>query len=225
MRERIAVVGDVHGNARALARAFEWLETWDGLVIFVGDYVNRGPASREVVDHLILAKDALGERLVLLRGNHDQVLLDFISGESPRRLLSHGGLTTVSSYLKGTEAQASIETFRETFPDGHLRLLGDTGTHFETDEMLVSHAGYNPDRPTSRRSEDLALGRHHGIFSRGATAPKALIICGHYIQRGMKPFESRNLICLDTGSGTTAGAPLTLVTLPDRNFYQFYGET
>jgi serine/threonine protein phosphatase 1 len=225
MGERIAIIGDVHGNARALAGALHWLESWDGLVILVGDYVNRGPESHDVLEQLLSADEVFGRRLILLRGNHEQVLIDFLAGENPKRLLAHGGLTTINSYTKARGERASIASFRDAFPASHRRLLAGTVTHYETDGLLVSHAGYNPAAPNSRSLDDMALGRHHLMFSAGAQPPRPLVVCGHYVQRGMQPYASESLLCLDTGSGTDVAAPLTMVTLPEIDFYQFYGVT
>jgi serine/threonine protein phosphatase 1 len=63
------------------------------------------------------------------------------------------------------------------------------------------------------------------LFESGLKTPRPLVICGHYVQRSLKPYCSSNFVCLDTGCGSVPGAPLSVALLPKREFKMFSGET
>lgn len=219
----VAVVGDVHGCSSALMAASSWFsESWDGHVVFVGDYVNRGPDARAVLEQLSILQNELGDRLTLLRGNHDAVLLEFLESGDRSRFLSYGGLQTMRSYLHDTLEDDPFSQFRRTFPARDLTLLRGLSNYFETEEVLITHAGFNPSRPGSRSPEDVVFGSYSQLFSGELRTPRPLVVCGHYVQRGLRPYSSDNLICLDTGCGSVPGAPLSVVLLPSREF-KFFG--
>lgn len=223
MNQMIAVVGDVHGRLEPLLRVANWATTaWTGSVVFVGDYVNKGPDSKSVIEILLDLRQQLGDRLTLLLGNHEVVLLDFLAGGEVGPLLRHGGLQTMRSYLGDRPQVHPFEQFRRDFPRAHRQFLEQLELAYETDDLLITHAGYNPAVPLSRKREDIILGRFPSIFTDLAPAPKELVVCGHYVQRGQQPFESDRLICLDTGCGSIPGAPLTVLLLPDRQFGYYF---
>src|SRR5262245_30547762 len=96
---RVAFVGDVHGRRDRLSMVIARLAGHDGPVVLLGDFVNYGPDSAGVLDFLVMQKAILGDRLVLLEGNHDRAFLDFLNGGSLASLLAMGGAPTVRSYL------------------------------------------------------------------------------------------------------------------------------
>lgn len=211
-----AIIGDVHGDAKALEHALSDLERLGRDLVLVGDYINRGPDSSAVLE--ILQDLSKAEpRLTLLRGNHEDVLLRFLNGRGGDSFLHHGGLTTVRSYL-GTSILIDdpLEQFRIEFPRSHRELLEATQTHYETQDVLVSHAGLNVHRPASRSYTDMVMGSFPEMFQSNLAPFKELVVCGHYVQRFGEPFINPNLICIDTGCGTAAGAPLSALLLPER---------
>lgn len=210
--DSLAIVGDIHGDAQRLHRALALLMPQDLHVVFVGDYVNRGPDSRSVLDQLLQARSTAGDRLTLLRGNHDQALLDFLDSGDGAQLVAHGGTATVRSYLP--QGQGDLDTFRQTFPAQHLNLLRSTTDYYETDDLLVSHAGFNPSDASSRRPHDVRGTGFRALFEYSGPWPRPLTICGHYVQRQGRPYTSAHLVCLDTGCGTVKDGPLTLVYWP-----------
>jgi len=228
MPRPVAVVGDIHGAVDALRLAVSWLdEEWNDDIVFVGDYVNRGPDSKLVLDELVALKGRWGERLTLLLGNHDAVLLNFLEGESRSRFLHYGGLQTVNSYLshiEGWHHANPMAAFVQHFPDDHFALLRDLSLAYESDDVLVTHAGYNPERPSSRSSHDVVFGRHAALFAGPLDTPKSVVICGHYVQRTLTAYVTDNFVCIDSGCGSVAGAPLSIFTFPDRQLKTFYGE-
>lgn len=213
-------MGDVHGTPQALEAMLKMLsrEHPERGIVFVGDYVDRGPGSAAVLDLLCELADARDDNVVFLRGNHDQALLDVLAGGSPAGFLRNGGLRTMASYLHEVPARA-FEAFVRSFPSRHHEFLVSTQAYFETPDWLVSHAGINPHRVSSRAASDMVTGSHPDIFNEGRIdGSPDLVVCGHYVQQNGTPFERPHLICVDTGCGTVAGAPLTCVLLPERQF-------
>src|SRR4051794_27157972 len=138
------IVGDIHGEAKRLLKATEYaLNQANCRIIFVGDYIDRGPSSREALETLSALWRRRGDRVTFLRGNHEQALLDFLDGGATSDFVAHGGLATAASYLNHIRSGA-MEEFRDSFPLGHREFLRSTQAYFEDDDMLVSHAGFDP---------------------------------------------------------------------------------
>jgi serine/threonine protein phosphatase 1 len=216
----LAVIGDVHADADRLARALDVLLADSRVhLIFTGDYVNRGSDSRRVLDLLTTARNEHAGGVTLLRGNHEDALLAYLDGGSLPDFAAHGGLATVRSYLKVVRSGA-LDEFRATFPPAHRSLLERMVLSYENDDVLVSHAGFDPADPRARTPQALCDG-HPGLFEHGGPWPQSLTVCGHYVQSDGRPYDSPHLVCLDTGCGTLPGAPLTVLYLPERSFRQF----
>ena len=95
---RILAIGDIHGRLdklKALLGGISWIPDEDTLV-FIGDYVDRGPDSAGVIDH-ILGLRKWSDKVVCLRGNHEQIFLDFLEGKNTETFLYNGGQATIDS--------------------------------------------------------------------------------------------------------------------------------
>jgi serine/threonine protein phosphatase 1 len=218
---RSFVIGDVHGEVNKLREALAEATELSCQIILVGDYINRGPSSKEVLELLFEAKKSMGKRLTMIRGNHEVAILEYLLTGDASKFLAHGGLTTVRSYYPDPPHDV-LDAFRRNYPSSHLALLMETVPYFEDRQTLVSHCGINPQDPKSRSLPDMCLGSFPSIFSEPSpAASEKLVVCGHYVQRTGRPYVSAKLICLDTGCGTDPDAPLTAVLLPDRTFYSY----
>jgi serine/threonine protein phosphatase 1 len=220
MNEALAIVGDVHGDVLRLKAALLSLATLDRRIVLVGDYVDRGPDSRGVLEALVRARITLGSKLILLAGNHEGALVDYLdTGDLPRFAVV-GGMATIRSYV-GTAAPDVHAQFVAAVPDEHQRLLRDELMPFyETETVLVSHTGFDPADPMDRRSSALVDAGHADLFrwvEDGGHLPRPMVVCGHYVQRTKHPYESGGLVCLDTGCGTIGG-PLTALLFPEQQF-------
>jgi serine/threonine protein phosphatase 1 len=219
-KQALAVVGDVHGDADRLARALGVLLADSRMhLVFTGDYVNRGPGSRRVLDLLAAARNEHVGGVTLVRGNHEDALLAYLEGGSLPEFAAHGGLATVRSYL-GVVKSGALDEFRATFPRTHRLLLERMVASYEDDDVLVSHAGFDPADPWARTPQALRDG-NPGLFEHRGPWPQSLTVCGHYVQSDGRPYDSPHLVCIDTGCGTLPGAPLTVLYLPERSFRQF----
>jgi serine/threonine protein phosphatase 1 len=205
-------IGDVHGHVDKLIDIVERCERHcagqDYRLVFLGDYVDRGPASREVVDRLIDLERARPEHIVCLRGNHEAAVLDLARGgdfDENLWLDIGGGTVTLASY--------GIAHVRD-LPASHLAWMASLPLFYDDGRRFFTHAGVNPARPLAdQQEEDLLWIRepflsHTGDFGR-------LVVHGHTPLHNGIPDLRGNRLNLDTAAGY--GGPVTAaVFLPDR---------
>src|SRR5262249_54267680 len=147
---------------------------------FLGDYVDRGPASKGVVARLIRLKTE-GPRCIFLKGNHEDMFLDYLDqpGRYGDAFLYNGGETTVASYrIQGLRGQAAAERN----PPSHLEFLLGLQNQVQLGEFLCVHAGIRPGRPLTEQSdEDLLWIREDFILHEHAYP--FTVLFGHTPQR------------------------------------------
>lgn len=215
MVNRFAFVGDIHGEASRLRAFLSDGRVRDRQIIFLGDYVNRGPCSREVVD---LVSGAVSAGHVALLGNHDHALIAYLEGRLPFvELATMGGAATIRSYVPQPYGDVHSQ-LRSAVPDEHKEFFRRLGTWWQSFGLLASHAGYDPEDRSSRTLDAMALQSHPGVFY-DPEPPADLVVCGHYRQYSRQPYVSERLVCLDTGCGS--GGPLSVLLWPDRSVLQF----
>ena len=217
---KVAVVGDIHGDAARLSSALSYLDTLPGEVVFVGDYVNRGPDSHGVIEQLLAFQNRHGGRAIFLRGNHEQALLDYLDTGNLSDLAAHGGLITINSYRQSSTS-SSPERFRARFPSSHRNFIESTAHYFEGPDLLVSHSGFNPLEPDSRSPENMHERSFPDLFTRSGPWPHGTVVCGHYLQTSGLVHFSDHLVCIDTGCGTVPQGKLSILLLPDRTVVTF----
>lgn len=188
-------IGDIHGCYDKLVglvgqcMAYRPAET--RRFIFIGDYVDRGPNSSEVIEFLINLQHEADISAVFLRGNHEQMLLE--AAASPERELgwySNGGDTTLSSYGIARASQ---------LPANHLGWLRALPMSFDDGQRLFVHAGIDPSRPLSeQRPKDLLWIRDRFLSSN--TEFSRLIVHGHSPTENGRPDIRLNRINIDTGA-------------------------
>jgi len=218
--EPVAIVGDVHGESERLASVLASQVIKGRRLIFVGDYIDRGPDSKGVLDLLVELQETC-DRLVLLRGNHEVALIQWLrESESPSRFLANRGATTIRSYMPNPGPNV-LEDFRREFPPDHLALLERTLAYAEAPDLLITHGGYNLGNLGSRAEEDLLGCSSWAELVSTVERPRDLVVVGHHVQPSAVPFDSPGLIGIDTGAGTFAEGPLTVLLLPEREFHAF----
>jgi len=144
------VIGDVHGCGKALRSLIAALKVRpDDELIFVGDYIDRGPNSRDVIDQLIELQQQC--RVIALRGNHE-VMLQAVAmcGMDPATWMRSGGKATVTSY------GGSIHKI----PSRHLDFFQGLQRFYETETEIFVHAMYNPLQPVAEQDEELTYWQH-----------------------------------------------------------------
>lgn len=196
--EPLAVVGDIHGRADLLDKLLTRLETAhpDARRIFVGDYVDRGPDSRAVLDRLQSLPDAL-----CLRGNHEEMLLDFLDcpGELAERWLRNGGRQTLASYgIDLTEDVAAANAaFASALSDGTADWLRALPLYWQSGNVVVTHAGPNPAEQVAGQP-DSVFTWGHSRFLRQPRGDGLWVAHGHWVQERANATEGR--IAVDTGA-------------------------
>jgi serine/threonine protein phosphatase 1 len=192
---RTLAIGDIHGCLRAFDALLKEVNPECGdLVVVLGDYVDRGPDSKGVLDRLIVLQARC--RLVTLKGNHDLMMLNGREDlDHFNEWLKCGGKQALESY----QANADWETFADAVPAGHWRFLEDACVPYhEIDTHFFVHANVDPDVPLEEQPDYLlywesleaALWRPHDS---GKT-----MICGHSVQRSGRPLVLDHAICIDT---------------------------
>jgi diadenosine tetraphosphatase ApaH/serine/threonine PP2A family protein phosphatase len=206
----IAVIGDIHGRLDRLDRLLKQLPE-ERTLVFLGDYVDRGPESRGVLQRLL--RLARQRECVLLCGNHEDMMLDAIDGAYDDAIsdwLRNGGDATLRSY-----GVSSVGRLAEELPEEHLRLLRGLREHWETEAYVFVHAGITPDGPdaTDRNTKLWMRIAPDEAFGYGKT-----VICGHTPYRS--PLRGPDWINIDTGCGKLPSAPLTGLLLPELQIVQ-----
>jgi serine/threonine protein phosphatase 1 len=179
------------------------------LVVLLGDVIDRGPASAQLLDHL-LAPPPAGIRRVVLRGNHEAMFLRFWA--APRLndpWLRHGGAEMVRSYGVdlGDPALARRGRLRQVLaaciPPEHVEFLSRTPLALYLPGFVLAHAGVNPDVPLDvQRAGDVLWGdpaRLDGADTEGG----AVVIHGHRPQPDGQAYRGRGRINVDTGAYAT----------------------
>jgi serine/threonine protein phosphatase 1 len=195
---RLFAVGDIHGCADELARLLAALDLAAGdKVVFVGDYVDRGPDSRGVIDRLIELRDSTEVDTVFLKGNHEDMMLGYLGerGSHGEVFLMNGGRATLASY--GLAPTAPLAEVREALPEAHLEFLRRLELFHRDPPYLFVHAGIAPLRTLEQQDEeDLLWIREE--FLRNRHKLQDTVVFGHTPQREVlwhMPYK----IGLDTG--------------------------
>lgn len=204
---RLYAIGDVHGRLDLLDELLAMIagEPADGekRIIFLGDYIDRGPQSREVIERLVrLGADEPGS--VFLRGNHEAVVLSFL--EDPLRhadWLNWGGVETLESYGVARAAYRSPGDVRADFagklPPAHLRFLQGLDLSLTLGDYFFVHAGVKPGVALSEQEErDLLWIRGEFHNAPEDKRPDKVVVHGHHPIK--KPLDAGWRIAVDTGA-------------------------
>jgi len=205
---KLYAVGDIHGCAGLLDALLAKIEKdaaglENARLIFLGDYVDRGPDSKGVLDRLI-ALQARAPETVFLKGNHEAIMLDFLADPSEMlHWLDWGGQETLLSYGLERILQKSpeelIEALKAALPSAHADFLQSLAlTHIAGDYLFV-HAGLRPGVALEDQAEDDLLwirGAFH--HAPAENRPAQVVVHGH--QPLAKPLDAGWRIDVDTGA-------------------------
>ena len=207
---KIYAIGDIHGSFDRLQELMQKIpiDFARDTLVFIGDYIDRGPASVEVVDYLIdLNKRVPG--IIFLKGNHEDMLEKYLEGTDRFTYLLNGGQNTLDSYLSKNR-QSELYPI----PPDHMSFFKSLRLYYETEAYIFVHAGLRPKVPlASQETEDLLWIRDKFIYSKynfGKT-----VIFGHTPLE--KPLVESNKIGIDTGA--VYGNALTCLQLPELEFF------
>lgn len=212
----IYAIGDVHGCLDELQK-LEKKILIDGrelsgpkLVVMLGDYVDRGPSSAAVIEHLLKPLPAEFRRICLL-GNHDQMFLDFCSSPSAAgHWLGLGGDETLASYgiyLEDTKRHPLASQVRAMIPQEHIDFLGALPVMLRVGSYCFVHAGIDPALAIDDQVDDVLLTSRPHQFDWNTYSGHMTIVHGHtpirdidvkarHINLDLKVYESGRLAAL-----------------------------
>ncbi len=210
----IFAIGDIHGRLDPLQALLARLEALSphALFVFLGDYVDRGPQSRQVVEALLAFQERRPDT-VFLMGNHEAALLRYAASCSPedlRLLRAIGFQATLDSY--GCSPGSGGISF---MPKAHQDFFAKLSRWLVTPRYVFCHApipsGADPDKADAFALDGLLSGRQ--VDSDGWVASGRTLVFGHVPSE--TPLVAPGLIGVDTG----AGSVLTAVELPELRFH------
>lgn len=205
---RLYAIGDIHGARAALDQLLSRIaddagDLADAQLIFLGDYVDRGPDSRGVIDRLV-SLQADYPQTVFLKGNHEAVMLDFLSdAEEMLEWLEWGGDETLRSYgVSGALSKSGDDLAGEladALPNDHRKFLDSLALTHSAGDYFFVHAGVRPGVALDEQDEDDLLWirkKFHDTPARDR--PEKVIVHGHHPMK--KPLDAGWRIGVDTGA-------------------------
>jgi serine/threonine protein phosphatase 1 len=214
MSAKIFTIGDIHGCYRNLAQLVDRLpfDRQQDTLVFLGDYINRGPQSREVVDY-VLNLQATCARTVFLLGNHEHALLSYAATgdvETLHLLRGMGVEATLNSY-GGAPIRSLLDL--SFLPAAHLDFLHALQLSFRADSYLFVHADAEIEAGDARPVAQLLASRR--LATDCPRPDGCVVVFGHTAFQ--TPLVAPNRIGIDTGA--VHGNVLTALELPRLRFH------
>lgn len=231
---RLYAVGDIHGESALLDRLLSIIaQDMAGradrraVLVFLGDYIDRGPDSCGVLDRLAgapLPAPLAGAETRFLAGNHEAAMLDFLADPiNNARWLDFGGAAALSSY--GVRASVGVrdrkrlkelrDQLADRLPDAHRRFLKMLENWASYGDYAFVHAGVKPGRALSRQRRDDLLWLREPFLSSSLRHEK-VIVHGHTIVDA--PEIHPNRIAVDTGAYATGVLTAVVLDGTERSF-------
>jgi serine/threonine protein phosphatase 1 len=220
--ERVFVIGDIHGCAEELQYLLDYLRekvklSSSDLIVFLGDYIDRGPNSREVIDLLVNFKNDFPVTR-FLKGNHEDMLMDFLGfgGNLGHAFLYNGGLETIQSY--GISVFSPPDEMMRLLPETHFQFFSSLDSIVEVQDYYLVHAGLNPEFSLDEQSGEDLFWIRESFLDASHTFGKTIVF-GHTPHRDVfdhRPYK----IGLDTG--LVFGNKLTCLELLSGSCYEVH---
>jgi len=200
-------IGDIHGCQQALLRLLHLCSDSAAgrshRLVFIGDYIDRGPDSRSVIETVRAVEQRSQGDVICLMGNHEGLLLEALDSADASHWLYNGGADTLASYGIRDPARLPAQDIAWL---RSLRLSFDDGMRF------FAHAGIDPDYPLDQQPREALLWIRER-FHRARTDYGRLIVHGHTPRRDARPDVRPNRVNIDTGC--VYGGVLTAAVFTD----------
>ena len=209
-------IGDIHGDYAGMEQILHRIEeiSDDPMVVCVGDYVDRGERSAEVLGWMHHVNTLYPQDFVCLTGNHEQMIIQFLQDPEGQgdRWLAFGGLQTLQSYQVSKQAGTSMTDLRDQLADAMgedlIRWLGDLPVSWQSGNVADTHAGADPSLPIGAQSRrNLIWG--HADFQTAVRSDGVWVVHGHTIVE--QPEVQNGRIAIDTGAYVTGRLTAALV--------------
>ncbi len=185
-------IGDIHGNFISLKALIEEITpSRDDMIIFLGDYVDRGMFSKEVIDFIIDLKHKTN--VITLRGNHEIMMMksrkDYDSFNSWQ---GYGGFNTLTSY----SSDFQFKNWDQLIPKSHWDFLEKTKPYYETDTHIFVHASLEDNKDLEEQNSYALY--WESLYETKPHKSGKTIICGHTSQKDGEIKDLGHVICIDT---------------------------
>jgi len=227
--KRIYAIGDIHGKLSLLQKLCDKIHKDidshddDIKIIFLGDYIDRGEDSKNVIN-LIISLIEADIDVIPLMGNHEKSLLNFLeNGDQHSEWLMWGGSETLKSYgVVFEDENGKPYSFNELstqlaglMPESHKEFFKNLKLYHEEDDYIFVHAGVRPDRTLEEQEENDLLRIRRDFIQHNHKIDKTIVF-GHTTFE--EPHEGKRKIGVDTGAYLTGR--LTAVALhEDQRYY------
>jgi serine/threonine protein phosphatase 1 len=212
--EKIFAIGDIHGCLSQLNTMMARLDidAEKDTLVFIGDYIDRGPDAKGVVDAILDIKEKI-HNVICLLGNHEQMLLNYYLEHRDEELFMHnGGMSTIISYGFTPGGKKHFHV-----PDTHMEFFTNLKPYYVKDEYIFVHAGLRPGISMDKQNiEDLLWIRYDFINSHYNFGK--VVIFGHTPLSFTAPLINENKIGIDTGA--VYGGKLTCIELSEMRIHQ-----
>ena len=231
--KRILAIGDIHGCYVAFAALLEAVKPGpDDLLVTLGDYIDRGPDAKKVMDRLLQLHDC--QPVVSLSGNHEEMVLEWRDQNYDKTLIwwANGGLATLRSYCRGDDSWLTKMFWKSFIPSQaseyhdracglipltHWEFFENCRDRYEIGEWIFVHGQLDPhldlaEQPTHK----LHWARFDESQKPHISGKK--VICGHTPQSEGRPADIGHTVCIDTY--LYGGQWLTCMDVRDRKYYQ-----
>ncbi|MGE4094732.1 MAG: AAA family ATPase, partial [Candidatus Binatia bacterium] len=215
---RIFIVGDIHGCPQELETLLTALSLRpEDRLVFLGDYIDRGPGSRDVIDLLLSLRSSPVCDLTFLKGNHEDMFLDFLGyeGRYGEAFVGNGGQATLRSY--GVPPDVAGDEVAELLPPVHLQFFRELETFTEVaGDFLCVHAGVNPLLSLGEQTTEELLWIRQEFIAHSHMLPYTIVF-GHTPHRSVR-FDLPYKIGIDTG--LVYGGKLSCLEVTEKRLLQ-----
>jgi serine/threonine protein phosphatase 1 len=205
--KRLFVIGDIHGCREELEKLLEMTDryiTAEDEYVFLGDYIDRGPDSKGVIDVLIARSKTHPNAHVFLTGNHEEMM---VKGESYWAL--NGGLETLSSYGLIPEKAYEFNNYWEEIPADHREFLKDLKLYYRAGRVVCVHAGLQPGISLLQQNKNAMVWDRTYVGYDGDYHDDVMVVYGHTPSYSIT--ERKNQRGIDTAC--VFGGKLTCVVM------------
>ncbi len=207
MKKRTLAIGDIHGCLQALKNLEEFVDfNEEDTIITLGDYIDRGPESMQVLDWLMEARQKY--ELITLLGNHERMMEDATLDAGAYYFWEMNG---------GTQTLRSFDCEVEDVPNKYWQFIKSCKLFHETESHIFVHAGLEPQQPPGEQKEDVLCWLRFGDLEPHSS--EKTIVCGHTPQKSFIPGVLPHAICIDTPAFRPEGY-LTCLDVDSGTYWQ-----